>query len=133
MFTGIKSVIYPSNDLAGDTAMWTKITGEEPYFNESYYVGFKISECELGLDPNAGKQGITYPIAYQHVADVTDTTEKILASGAQQNTKAVDVGGGILMATFLDANGSIFGIIDQKRPSMTFKKMRNHAEYVSGT
>lgn len=112
MFTGLRSVIYPSSNLDADKKFWANITGVEPYFEESYYVGFDINGCELGLDPNADKAGLTYPVTYWHVGDVRASVAQLVDSGAEVHGEPRDVGGGMMMATFKDRNGSIFGIID---------------------
>jgi predicted enzyme related to lactoylglutathione lyase len=119
MFTGIKSVIYPSSDLERDKSYWTKITGVEPYFDQPYYVGFSINGCELGLDPNAEKEGITYPVSYWHVKDANAASDELTSQGVEVNSPLKDVGGGMMMATFKDANGNIFGIIDEAKESKT--------------
>ncbi len=64
MLEGLRSVIYPSKDLASDKAFWTKALGIPPYFDEPFYVGFKVGGYELGLDPNGGSEGATGPITY---------------------------------------------------------------------
>lgn len=112
MFTGIKSVIYPSANLDADKKFWENATGVKAYFDKPYYVGFSINGCELGLDPNAAKEGLKYPIAYWHVKNLADATKQILASGATVNAEAKDVGGGMMMATFKDPTGNIFGVIE---------------------
>jgi predicted enzyme related to lactoylglutathione lyase len=112
MFTGLKSVIYPSANLEADKKFWADTTGVAPYADTPYYVGFTINGNELGLDPNAAKAGLTIPVAYWNVKDVGEATTQILASGATVNREARDVGGGMMMATFKDPSGNIFGIID---------------------
>lgn len=112
MFTGLRSIIYPSSDLEADKKFWEKITGIKPYFDQPYYVGFDVNGSELGLDPNAAKEGISQPVTYWHVANTVEARKQLLAGGATINTEAKDVGGGMMMATFKDPNGSIFGIID---------------------
>ncbi len=112
MFNGIKSVIYPSSNLEADTKFWAAVTGTKPYTAESYYVGFTIEGCELGLDPNAAQEGLTYPVGYWNVHDTKAATEQILASGATVHAELRDVGGGMMMGTFKDLSGNIFGIID---------------------
>jgi predicted enzyme related to lactoylglutathione lyase len=112
MLTDLKSVIYPSADLEADKKFWEAITGVKAYFDEPYYVGFNINGSELGLDPNAAKAGLTYPVTYWHVQSTVAATEQLIAGGASLNTEARDVGGGMMMATFKDPNGNIFGIID---------------------
>ena len=112
MFTGLKSVIYPSNDLEADTAFWEKATGIKPYFQQPYYVGFNIGGSELGLDPNATKEGLTYPVSYWHVTNATEAAAKLVADGVTVNSELKDVGGGMMMGTFKDLHGNIFGIIN---------------------
>ncbi len=112
MFTGLKSVIFPSNDLVADKAFWEKVSGVAPYFDEPYYVGFKIEGAELGLDPNATKEGLTYPVSYWHVSDAKAAAAKLIADGVEVHGEIKDVGGGMMMGTFKDSSGNIFGIID---------------------
>jgi predicted enzyme related to lactoylglutathione lyase len=115
MFTGLRSVIYPSSDLETDKKFWESVTGIKPYFDQSYYVGFDINGNELGLDPNAAKEGLAYPITYWLVTDTAAASTQILASGATIHTKPKDVGGGMMMATFKDKTGNIFGIIEHPK------------------
>ena len=39
-FHGLRTVIYPASDLAQAKAWWTALLGQEPYFDQPYYVGF---------------------------------------------------------------------------------------------
>ncbi len=112
MFTGLKSVIYPSSDLATDKKFWENVTGVAPYVDEPYYVGFRVSGNELGLDPNAAKEGLTHPVAYWNVENVEAAAKQLLAAGATTNSEIKDVGGGMMLGTFKDLSGNIFGIID---------------------
>ena len=52
MFLGLRTVIYPSPDLATAKAWYTQALGQDPYFDEPFYVGFNVGGYELGLDPN---------------------------------------------------------------------------------
>jgi CheY-like chemotaxis protein len=115
LFTGLKSVVYPSANLEADKVFWTKATGVKPYFEQAYYVGFMINGGELGLDPNAAKQGLTYPVAYWHVSNVAEAVKQLAADGVTVNAEPKDVGGGMMVATLKDASGNIFGIIDDPR------------------
>jgi hypothetical protein len=36
--------------------------GVAPYVDAPYYVGFKVGELEVGLDPNGHRKGQTGPI-----------------------------------------------------------------------
>lgn len=112
MFTGLKSVIYPSANLEADTKFWEGITGVKAYFAEAYYVGFKIGDNELGLDPNAAAEGLTYPVTYWNVKNVVEASRQLIAAGATVFAEPKDVGGGMMLGTFKDPSGNIFGIID---------------------
>ena len=113
MFKGIKSVIFPSADLEADKKLWEKAIGASAYVDQSYYVGFKVGDIELGLDPNAAKEGLAYPVSYWNVVNVDETSKELIAAGATVYKEAKDVGGGMMMATFKDPSGNIFGIIEQ--------------------
>jgi predicted enzyme related to lactoylglutathione lyase len=115
MFTGLRSIIYPSANLEEDKKFWQAVTGKKPYFDEPYYVGFDINGCELGLDPNAAKEGKTYPITYWRVENTAEASAQILAAGSTQNSEPNDVGGGMMMATFKDKSENIFGIIEHPK------------------
>lgn len=91
MFTGLKSVIYPSSDLVADKAFWEKVTGTRPYFDEPYYVGFSIEGSELGLDPNAASEGLTYPVSYWHVTNVREASDRLIADGVTVRREPKDV------------------------------------------
>lgn len=112
MFQGLRSIIYPSSNLEQDKWFWTNVTGVKPYFDEPYYVGFNINGCELGLDPHATEGGLPYPVTYWLVQDTHQAAEVLNANGSTLHTPIRDVGGGIMMGTFKDPTGNIFGIID---------------------
>lgn len=50
---GLRTLIYPSDNLGADKAWWSDVLGIEPYFDQPFYVGFDVGGYELGLDPNA--------------------------------------------------------------------------------
>jgi catechol 2,3-dioxygenase-like lactoylglutathione lyase family enzyme len=110
MFQGLRSVIYPSPDLAAVKAWYTALLGQEPYFDEPFYVGFKVGGYELGLDPD-GDVALG-PIAYWGVANADDAYATLLARGAAEHAAVHDVGDGIRMATLRDAGGNVLGIIE---------------------
>ncbi|MBK7650805.1 MAG: hypothetical protein IPJ20_08720 [Flammeovirgaceae bacterium] len=51
-FLGLRTCIYKVTDLESATDWYTKAFETEPYFNESFYVGFNIAGYELGLIPD---------------------------------------------------------------------------------
>jgi hypothetical protein len=64
MNKGIKTLIYPVKDIAQARDLYGKLLGVKPYMDEAYYVGFRVGDQEIGLDPHAPSQGITVPVAY---------------------------------------------------------------------
>ena len=52
MFLGLRTVIYPTPDLAASKAWFARLLGVEPYFDEPFYVGFNVAGYELALDPS---------------------------------------------------------------------------------
>jgi catechol 2,3-dioxygenase-like lactoylglutathione lyase family enzyme len=48
---GLRTAIYPVEDLAEGKAWYAKVLGQEPYFDQPFYVGFDVGGYELGLVP----------------------------------------------------------------------------------
>jgi predicted enzyme related to lactoylglutathione lyase len=111
MTSGIKTVIYPVKDLARAKALYSKLAGAEPYADEPYYVGFRVGDHEVGLDPNGHSQGMTGPVGYWHVDDIEETLEQLLDAGAETQQAVRDVGGGKLIASVKDADGNVTGLV----------------------
>ena len=112
MFKGLRSLIHPSSDLAADKAFWANALGIEPYFDEPFYVGFNVGGYELGLNPDGANEGYAYPVAYWGVDNIVEAAKELVEKGIAQRGDISDVGGGTRMATFLDASGAIFGLIE---------------------
>jgi hypothetical protein len=111
MYLGIRSVIYPTQDLTASRDWFAALLGVQPYFDEPFYVGFSLGGFELGLDP--GADVARGPVSYWGVENVSDSLDALLAAGATDSSGIVDVGDGIRMATVTLANGSgVFGIIE---------------------
>jgi predicted enzyme related to lactoylglutathione lyase len=110
MTSGMTTVISPVKDLAGAKALYAKLLGIEPYMDEPYYVGFRLGDQELGLDPNGHSQGLTGPIGYWEVDDIEATRAELLGAGAEDQQAIKDVGGGKLIASVKDADGNVTGL-----------------------
>ncbi len=108
-FLGLRSVIYPAPDLEIAKRWWTQVLGQEPYFDEPFYVGFNVAGYELALDPNGLPED--GPITYWGVADVDAAVTQLLTDGATEHTAAKDVGGGIRVAVVRTPSGSPLGVI----------------------
>ncbi len=85
--------------------------GVAPYADEAYYVGFRVGDQELGLDPNGHSQGMTGPVGYWEVDDIEETLALVLGVGAEEQQPIIDVGGGKLIASVKDADGNITGLM----------------------
>ena len=107
MNQGIKTVIYPVKDLARAKALFTTLLGAEPMMDAPYYVGWKVGDQDIGLDPNGHTHGMT---AYWHVDDIKKSLQALLDAGAQTTQDVTDVGGGKLIASVRDADGNIIGL-----------------------
>jgi catechol 2,3-dioxygenase-like lactoylglutathione lyase family enzyme len=111
MFLGLRTIIYPAPDLAELKRWWSELLGVEPYFDQPFYVGFRVGGYELGLDPNAELE--LGPITYWGVADVSVALDRLLAAGASAHGDGVnDVGDHIRVATVRDPAGSVVGVIE---------------------
>ncbi len=111
MNQGIKTIIYPVKDIAQAKTLYSTLLGTEPVMDQPYYVGFKVGDQDIGLDPNGHKQGMTGPVAYYHVNDIKKSLQQLLDAGAQAQQAVRDVGGGKLIASARDADGNIIGLI----------------------
>ena len=105
---GIKTVIYPVKDIARAKALFRNFLGVEPYVDQPYYVGFKVGDQDIGLDPNGHKAGVT---AYYQVDDIRKNLQLLLDSDAQVLQEVKDVGGGKLIAIARDTEGNIIGLL----------------------
>ncbi len=111
MNQGIRTVIYPVKDIAQAKTLYSKLLGVEPYADEAYYVGFRVGDQEIGLDPHGHNQGMTGPVGYFHVSDIRQSLQALLDAGAQTQQEVKDVGGGRLIAWVKDADGNIIGLL----------------------
>lgn len=111
MIQGIKTLIYPVKDIAQAKALYGKLLGVKPYMDEAYYVGFRVGDQEIGLDPHGYSQGINMPIGYYQVEDIQKSLKALVEAGAQIRQEAKDVGGGKLIGTAADADGNLIGLI----------------------
>ena len=107
MNEGVKTIVYPVKDIAQAKALFTALLGKEPYADQPYYVGYKIGDQDIGLDPNGHKHGTT---PYYQVDDIRKTLQSLLDAGAQTVQDVQDVGGGKLIAVVKDAEGNIIGL-----------------------
>ena len=111
MNQGIGTIIYPVKDIARAKKLFSKLLEVEPYMDEPYYVGYKIGNQDIGLDPNGHNQGMTGPVSYYHISDINQTLQLLLEEGAKVLQDVKDVGGGKLIAFVISTESNIIGLI----------------------
>jgi predicted enzyme related to lactoylglutathione lyase len=111
MTSGMRTVVVPVRDLAVATAVYQALLGTPPHTDQPYYVGFRVGEQELGLDPHGHAQGMTGPVGYWAVDDIEKSLTALVAVGATVTQAVRDVGGGKLIATVTDADGNAVGLL----------------------
>ena len=110
MTSDMRTVIYPVKDLEGAKAVFGALLGTEPVMDQPYYVQFSVDGLDVGLDPNGHAQGMTGPICYWNVQDITARVHELVVAGAQEVQPVKDVGGGTLVAVLSDTDGNPIGL-----------------------
>ncbi|WP_433238558.1 VOC family protein [Streptosporangium sp. CA-135522] len=108
---GIKTVLHPVSDLAKAKAVYAALLGIPPQTDSSFYVGFEAEGQHIGLVPGGGPQGMTSPVAYWHVTDIEAKLAEVIAAGATVKEAAHEIGGGRLVATVIDPDGNVLGLL----------------------
>ncbi len=111
MILGLRTAIYPVNNLAAAKQWYSLVAGHAPYFDEPFYVGFSIGGFELGLIPE-GVAGVGGPQPLWGVANIEEAFAKLVSIGAKALDPVTDVGGGIKVAAVEDPFGNRLGIIE---------------------
>jgi predicted enzyme related to lactoylglutathione lyase len=104
------TVLYPVNDLDQARAIFAALFGTEPHADSPYYVGFSVDGDEIGLVPGGHDQGMTGPIPYFEVDDISATIAAMQAAGGQLAQEPTEVGAGLLVAKVRDADGNDIGL-----------------------
>ena len=111
MSSPISLLVVPVKDLARAKALYAQLLGVAPYADEPYYVGFRVGEQEIGLDPNGHARGLTSAVPYWPVDDVRASLRQLLEAGAAQCQDVSEVGGGKLIAIVADPDGQPIGLV----------------------
>jgi len=106
---GLRSVIYPVDDVEKSKAWWTKVLGIEPYFDQPFYTGYNIGGFELGLFPGGLKEN--GPITYWGIEDIDSAFLHFTHNAATVVSGVEEVGDGIKVAVLCSTTGEIFGLI----------------------
>jgi predicted enzyme related to lactoylglutathione lyase len=104
MANSIQVIVYPAKDLAKVKGFFSTYLGTEPYVDGEYYIGYKVGDLELGLDPNG-----TAVVSYTDTDDIEASIKTLQDAGAQVVKESTDVGGGLLIAQ-VEIDGNVVGL-----------------------
>jgi predicted enzyme related to lactoylglutathione lyase len=110
MMLGLRTVIYPVPQLDAAREWYARVLGQQPYFDQPFYVGFCVGGFELGLIPDS-QPGTNGSQAYWGVPDAQAAFDRLLQLGATSLAAVTDVGEGIRVAAVQDPFGNRLGII----------------------
>lgn len=105
-------VVYPAKDLATAKAFYERLLGVAPYADQPYYVGFRIGNLEIGLDPRAHEKGLDGAVTYWGTTEIEHTLKTLVSAGAKVQQPVSDVGGGRRIAVLRDVDGSLIGLLE---------------------
>ena len=111
LFLGLRTTIYKVGDVVKAKEWYSKAFLTQPYFDESFYVGFSIKGYELGLLPaeDNGKQDNM--ITYWGVEDIHVEYDRLISLGAEEHEVPTNYGGELMVASVHDPWGNVIGII----------------------
>jgi predicted enzyme related to lactoylglutathione lyase len=102
-------LVYPVGDIEKAKTFYSTFLETEPYVDSPYYVGYRVGEHEVGLDPNSN----VGPIAYVDVNDIRSSLDDMVKAGGEIVQDVKDVGRGLLIAQIKDADGNVVGFRQQ--------------------
>jgi predicted enzyme related to lactoylglutathione lyase len=106
MANNVKLLVFPVKDIEKAVTFYNEFLDTEPYAKSSYYVGYRIGDMEIGLDPNSNGG----PIGYVDVDDIDVSLGDMVKAGGEVVQDVHDVTGGLLVAQIKDANNNIVGL-----------------------
>src|ERR1700693_623235 len=106
----LTTVLYPVKDLDKAKALFAALFGADPHVDSSYYVGFSVNGAEIGILPDGSNQGMTGPVPFYDVDDISATLGALQAAGAHVVQEPKDVGSGLLVARVTDSDGNDIGL-----------------------
>jgi predicted enzyme related to lactoylglutathione lyase len=104
MANNIPLIVFPVKDLSKAKKFYSTYLGTEPYIDGEYYVGYKLDDREVGLDPN-GKAVVCY-IDVENVEASVKTLQEV---GAEIAMEPNEVGGGRIVAQ-VAIEGNVMGL-----------------------
>ena len=110
---GLRTTIYKVSNLSEAKSWYLKAFRKEPYFDESFYVGFNIKGYELGLLPEEKETSkkTDNVLSYWGVEDIQKVYNHLIELGALEHEKPTNVGGKLMITSVLDPWQNVIGII----------------------
>ena len=110
---GLRTTIYKVGDINAAREWYAKAFQVTPYFDEPFYVGFNVGGYELGLmeDELAAADKTSNVLSYWGVENIEHAVEGFVSAGATEDTKPMNVGGDIMVASVKDPWGNVIGLI----------------------
>jgi predicted enzyme related to lactoylglutathione lyase len=108
-FLGLRTLIYPTQNIDASKKWWQDFFGFAPYYDEPYYVGFQVGGYEVGLNPGADMA--LGPVTYMGVDSIAEGLVRAEAHGCTVVSGIEDVGEGIAITHLLSPTGERFGLI----------------------
>lgn len=109
MANNIPLVVFPVKDVDKSKKFFNTFLGTEPYVDGAYYVGYKIGDMEVGLDPNGSAV-----VSYIDVDDIEASLKTLQEAGATVTMEPKDVGGGLLVAQ-VTTEDNVLGLRQQPK------------------
>ena len=107
MANEIQLIVFPVKDLDNAKNVYKTFLGTDPYVDGAYYVGYKLDDREVGLDPN-GKA----VVHYIDVDDIEASLKTLIDAGAEVVMDRKHVGEGLLVAQ-VQVDGNVLGLRQQ--------------------
>ena len=104
MANHIPLIVFPTKDLDKSKKFFSTYLGTEPYVDGAWYVGYKVDDREVGLDPN-GKT----VVSYIDTDDIKASLKTLTGAGAETVMEPKDVGGGLMVAQ-VQIEGNTLGL-----------------------
>jgi predicted enzyme related to lactoylglutathione lyase len=104
MANTIPLIVYPTRDVEKAKKFFNVYLGTEPYADGAYYVGYKLEDLEIGLDPNA-----TAAVSYVDVDDIAGSLQALKDVGGEVVKEITDVSNGLLVAQ-VTLDGNVLGL-----------------------
>ena len=110
---GLRTVVYKVGNINEAKLWYASAFQTEPYFEETYYIGFSIGGYELGLLPEEIPQSkkSDNAVTYWGVNEIHKEYNRLIDLGASENEKPTNVGGDLMVASVKDPWGNVIGLI----------------------